>query len=133
MSMINEMVERLRSLARVNTDDTFRLLWGAANTIEDLSAKVRNNNLHGGWIPVSERLPREYAQYLVCFKTGHCYVYWLEDSDWARGMVEKEGILAWMPLPMPYREGGEEYELATEQMEHDAMYEPTYNSEDGSM
>lgn len=27
----------------------------------------------------------------------------------------------------------EEYELATEQMEHDAMYEPTYNSEDGSM
>ena len=35
--------------------------------------------------------------------------------------------------PMPYREGREDYELATEQMEHDAMYEPTYNSEDGSM
>lgn len=31
------------------------------------------------------------------------------------------------------REDGEDYELATEQMEHDAMYEPTYNSEDGSM
>lgn len=27
----------------------------------------------------------------------------------------------------------EEYELATEQIEYDAMYEPTYNSEDGSM
>lgn len=27
-------------------------------------------------------------------------------------------------------EDGEDYELATEQMEHDAMYEPTYNSED---
>lgn len=61
-----------------------------------------------GWIPVSERLPEEYAQYLVCFKTGHCYVYWLEDSDWARGMAEKEGIIAWMPLPEPYRDGGEE-------------------------
>ncbi len=44
MSMINEMVERLRSLARVNTDDTFRLLWGAANTIEALSEKVREQN-----------------------------------------------------------------------------------------
>ena len=61
-----------------------------------------------GWIPVSERLPEEYTQYLVCFKTGHCYVYWLEDSDWARGMAEKEGIIAWMPLPEPYRDGGEE-------------------------
>ena len=30
-------------------------------------------------------------------------------------------------------EDREDYELATEQMEHDAMYEPTYNSEDGSM
>lgn len=29
--------------------------------------------------------------------------------------------------------GAEDYERATEQMEHDALYEPTYNSEDGSM
>lgn len=60
-----------------------------------------------GWIPCSERLPKEYAQYLVCLKSGECYVYWLKDSDWARGMAEKEGILAWMPLPKPYREDGE--------------------------
>ena len=59
------------------------------------------------WIPCSERFPREYAQYLVCFKSGECYVYWLEDSDWTRGMAEKEGIIAWMPLPKPYREDGE--------------------------
>ena len=44
MSMISEQVEKLRSLARVNTDDTFRLLWGAADTIEALSAKVRNTD-----------------------------------------------------------------------------------------
>ena len=30
-------------------------------------------------------------------------------------------------------EDREDYKLATEQMEYDAMYEPTYNSEDGSM
>ena len=29
--------------------------------------------------------------------------------------------------------GADDYERATEQMEHDALYEPTYNSEDGSM
>lgn len=58
----------------------------------------------GEWIPFSERLPREYAQYLVCFESGECHVYWLEDSDWARGMAEKDGIIAWMPLPKPYKE-----------------------------
>lgn len=63
--------------------------------------------IDAGWIPCSERLPKEYAQYLVCFEDGECYVYWLEDSDWGRGMVEKEGIIAWMPLPKPYREDSE--------------------------
>ena len=38
-----------------------------------------------------------------------------------------------IPSAEPCREDREEYELATEQVEHDAMYESTYNSEDGSM
>ena len=59
------------------------------------------------WIPVSERLPKEYAQYLAYFKNGECYVYWLEDSDWSRSIIELEEIVAWMPLPEPYREDGE--------------------------
>jgi len=29
--------------------------------------------------------------------------------------------------------GADDYERAIEQMEHDMLYEPTYNSEDGSM
>lgn len=58
------------------------------------------------WIPCSERLPEEYAQYLVCYEDGECFVYWLEDADWARGVIEKEHIVAWMPLPEPYK--GEE-------------------------
>lgn len=29
--------------------------------------------------------------------------------------------------------GADDYELAIEQVEHDTLYEPTYNSEDGSM
>ena len=58
------------------------------------------------WIPCSERLPEEYAQYLICYEDGECFVYWLEDADWARGVIEKEHIIAWMPLPEPYK--GEE-------------------------
>lgn len=43
-------------------------------------------------------------------------------------------VAKWLKEYFPSaKEDREEYELATEQMEHDAMYEPTYNSEDGSM
>jgi DNA-directed RNA polymerase subunit RPC12/RpoP len=34
---------------------------------------------------------------------------------------------------VPNKEGVDDYERAIEQMEHDMLYEPTYNSEDGSM
>ena len=107
------------------------------------------------WIPCSERLPSEEGLYMVTQKTfsddyrfiylfhygkpmmpnrkvkGACW--YRSDSEWGDVVYDDTDIIAWMPLPIPYREGREDYELATEQMEHDIMYEPTYNSEDGSM
>lgn len=87
----------------INILDLVPLVYIPSINIENIEEEPKTEE----WIPCSERLPREYAQYLVYFETGECYVYWLEDSDWARGMAEKEGILAWMPLPKPYREDGE--------------------------
>ena len=111
MSMISEQVKRLRKLAnqwKQNDVAGFNLIFEAADTIEVLSAKVRAEDRPTGWIPVSERLPKEYAQYLACFKNGECYVYWLEDSDWSRSIIELEEIVAWMPLPEPYKGGDKE-------------------------
>ena len=93
----------------------------------------------GEWIPVSERLPEEFFV-LCCDNHGEMLIanpFECDASDTGFS-AENNGCymyncIAWMPLPMPYREGREDYELATEQMEHDIMYEPTYNSEDGSM
>ena len=113
--------------------DGFKGYYDGQKMMDRITALPSAEPKTGEWIPFNEKLPREHAQYLVCFESGECFVYWLKDSDWVRDMIEKEGAIAWMPLPMPYREGREDYELATEQMEHDVMYEPTYNSEDGSM
>ena len=65
-------------------------------------------NERTGWIPVSEGLPEGYDQYLCYCEDGLCLVYWLDDEPWAEETVESEGILAWQPLPEPYKGGDAE-------------------------
>ena len=81
---------------------------------------IKNMSDKSGWIPVSERLPEKDGRYLVTFKYGIkvCMVgygsckrtvlgypighgwYSLEEAQY----YAKDGIIAWMPLPEPYKE-----------------------------
>jgi len=80
------------------------------------------------WIPCSERLPKEDARYLVQMSYGIMRVLswanilekvddfdfcnekhsgWYEyDSEW--GYYESREVIAWMPLPKPYKGGDDE-------------------------
>ena len=50
------------------------------------------------WIPVGERLPEIAGWYLTTGKDGEVYIdYW----DWYRF---RASVIAWMPLPEPYKE-----------------------------
>ena len=54
------------------------------------------------WIPCGERLPEERGFYLTTTKDKAVYCdYWNEDN-----FDRTEMVIAWMPLPEPYR-GGE--------------------------
>lgn len=75
----------------------------AERVVEALSAEAVQ-----GWIPVSERLPSVDGSYLVTSSFGKVYTahFYSEHGRWQynrRGLIE-----AWMPLPKPYREDGEE-------------------------
>lgn len=73
------------------------------------------------WIPVSERLPKEDGQYLITVKYKHVNdsyedVY-AEHGEWYDGRWdmfcfghcgEVEEIIAWMPLPKPYKAESED-------------------------
>ena len=96
------------------------------------------------WIPCSERLPsEEKATFLVCTDSEHmCSCRWTNTNpiwtdlttEWhwcIFDIPQYSKVVAWMPLK-PWK-GADDYERAIEQMEHDMLYEPTYNSEDGSM
>ena len=69
-----------------------------------------------GWIPCSEGLPEcgFGLHYLVTLKDGHVFrddVYeaFFDKYGWHVGDNELacDDIIAWMPLPKPYREDGE--------------------------
>lgn len=72
------------------------------------------------WIPVTERLPEDGAVCLVTFPTGTVMTSsWHEDTEYNNGFdmilhgissdpddnrVINYGVIAWMPLPEPYKE-----------------------------
>lgn len=64
-----------------------------------------------GWIPVSERLPERYKEVIITdIETSDTYLsryignrYWECDNG-----LFKDRIIAWMPLPEPYKAESEE-------------------------
>lgn len=72
------------------------------------------------WIPVTERLPEKYGRYLVTLedegyrsvtplyygRIGRISTFYDSDSEY--GDIEYCGIIAWMPLPEPYKGCDEE-------------------------
>lgn len=63
----------------------------------------------GEWIPVSERLPEGRTTVLACDRMHDIFVAWFEDNNWTSSdkvFVKGCPILAWQPIPKPYKEGG---------------------------
>lgn len=90
---------------------------------------------NGGWIPVSERLPEKDGKYLVTMRSfcglpqrievlrfatdlhridkydfpEHKCGFYDSYSEW--GYCEVDDVIAWMPLPEPYKEEGEKDDI----------------------
>ena len=64
------------------------------------------------WIPVSERLPEEGVDVLACFYTGEknykIMVSRRSDCNYWNGVGRTSDMVAWMPLPKPYKAESEE-------------------------
>lgn len=108
MSMISEQVKKLKGFAEGyakcgnwHVADTFR---EAADTIEALSAKLVAANMENGsgWIACEDRLPEEKGWYLVYAKNQRPFVAYFKGKTFPLNNHYHE-IVAWMPLPEPYR------------------------------
>lgn len=129
MSMILEQIKRLRQKAELfrksgySTDGIVKEFEDAADTIEELSAKLHNSQMerssqyyNGGWIPCSERLPENGKRVLTTIKTNkrpakvrsgtYDQKMFQNDNGDYWDYDEKE-VLAWMPLPEPFKKSEE--------------------------
>ena len=67
------------------------------------------NEHNGGWIPCSERLPEVEAVVLLSLRSLDVYTGFRANTEGCfyvegEGYVEFENVLAWQPLPEPYRQ-----------------------------
>lgn len=123
MSLTSKQIDELRAYAADRKGELAKLITDAADTIEMLSAKLHASQMerssqyyHGGWIPCSERLPEGEQFVLVTYKTTdriHVCQYhedgsrnqWYSLNDMCR--AHNNVVVAWMPLPEPYRKEGD--------------------------
>lgn len=127
MSMISRQVKRLRDEAEFCSEignlPYEKILNEAADTIEELSAKIHAANMelstayyHGGWIPLDERLPDPDEHVLLSFENCSEPIigrYTVDDDDGGTFRIGDEDksfieydlfVNAWMPLPESMRD-----------------------------
>lgn len=88
--------------------------------LKELKVLREQKRPHGEWIPCSERLPR-YNKYVLVYRPQmeikiivDCYEgRYGEDAylgDWHEGWTysKNDAVIAWMPLPEPYKKEGDE-------------------------
>lgn len=103
-------------------------LYDAMSTVIKKQYPEQWKELFLQWIPVNKELPKKDGEYLVTvggeatfpdvdtawFCYGHwmhqfgCAVYKMDFNPEARELSRTPKVIAWMPLPKPYREESED-------------------------
>lgn len=109
---------REEAIQILSTRDAHGVLCGYTSGVtEALDMAIEALSADAEWIPCSERLPSESDYYLVtninAFEEKEVCVIWFAHktdygvSEW-RETTDEDTILAWMPLPKPYKGGDAE-------------------------
>lgn len=87
------------------------------NVLTEVREKVRalpSVENKGEWIPVSERLPEIHQDVLLSLRSLDVEVGFRAETEpyfYCHGAdgcyIEPQNVIAWQPLPEPYKKGGE--------------------------
>lgn len=115
MSMISEQINKLREAVKSYRPYVpyyvIGLLHNAADTIESLSAKLKEADCGGGWIYCGDgnNLPEIERDIILSTRSLDVYKGYRANTEGyfyaeGEGYILYENVLAWMPQPKPYHE-----------------------------
>ena len=116
MSHIKDRLSDYHDFMKKLVDDHQMILASdALEMIEQLQEDPEQDEKENGWIPVSERFPEIKMPYEECYLVTDgrfCWMaYYTCEKEWifaectnCKNKIDWTDIIAWMPLPEPYKE-----------------------------
>lgn len=111
--VFEKILERLeeRIAENTNEDMTYKIPYFGLDIAKEIVQEV-SEEYNGGWVPCSERLPEDDSICMVTVEYPNNETVvdygWFDRKNvcWFVGMQEfrTSNILAWQPLPEPYKE-----------------------------
>lgn len=105
--MNNITIEEVKDILKCSIDETTNMNEAIERTLQHIYLKGWNDATKTGWIPVSKEFPKteQYALITVHNQTKMC---WYQNGVFLDGeqnayTKENEELVAWMPLPEPYK------------------------------
>lgn len=114
-----DKLEELCDIMAEKCGENGESIWNQFRTVVECSPTVDVPERNAGkWIPVTERLPEADNRVLICNDKGRYMVGFIKSWRWgnewsyqcnmydydAYDEREQGKLVAWMPLPEPYRE-----------------------------
>ena len=100
MSRLIDAVKLMQDFTMRQGDIPYNVFYGV---IKDTVDKQVTAEQESGWIPCSERLPKENEPILGTVEVENelMVMELIFYNDWLKGKYE---LIAWQPLPQPYKE-----------------------------
>ena len=106
MNDIEIALEDLDTLVEIARQHTGIASWLGLVQSALIMKEALEKQLNGGWIPVSDRLPREDEEVLITLAHGKATWAYLYQGEWNSmfSTYPIERVIAWQPLPEAYKE-----------------------------
>lgn len=97
----NDVIDIIDNAPTVDTytEDDMSGAYNEGYSCGSREARTACERPQGEWIPISDRLPDNTGRYLVYTKYDEVMTDYFEGTSFLQG----EDIIAWQPLPEPYR------------------------------
>lgn len=115
MSHIKDRLIQLKNEVENTGNGAYFSKNNISKIVELLLADLEQDEKENGWIPVSGRLPEIKMDYKECYLVTDgrfCWMaYYTSEKEWifadctnCKNKIDWTDIIAWMPLPKPYKE-----------------------------